>query len=237
QLPGPSNEFDVVLKTLAIVLSRNLGGVRYRFLDSAVLLDDLPGSLFADARSAGDVVDGVPPEAEELDDLIRADAHFFFYDLRVNQPHLSGSFGTEDFYVIVYELAEVFVIGDDQDVQSGLLSLTSEGADYVVGLILWMASDRHSQGFKGPLDVGELKRQIVGHRLWGCFVLFVSFGSERGFGRIQRTAEIIWFFGSDQLPKHHNEPVDRICRQPLGVRKRGQRVIGTIYLRHPIDQE
>ena len=72
-LAAHARVLGVLAQVLAHLAGNLLGVVEHR-IERTVLLDELGGRLLADARHAGDVVGGVALQAEEVGDLVGADA-------------------------------------------------------------------------------------------------------------------------------------------------------------------
>ena len=138
--------------------------------------------------------------------------------------------------MIADQLAHIFIVGDDDDIEALRFGFLCQRADDVVSFIARLARDGHAQRFRDAQDVRKLHRQIVGHRAARRFVRLITFVAKGRFGRIKGDAEIIRLLLSDQSPQHHRETVDGIGRQALRIREAANGVVGAIDLRHSIDQ-
>ena len=142
-----ADALDVVLEALAIHLALDFGGAFERGFDGAELLDDRDGALVADAGSAGDVVDGVAFEREQVGHLRGRHAHELLHLGGVVPGVVLG--GVEHGDVLVDELEHVLVAGDDDYVEALRLGAAGDGADDVVGLEAGVAQDGDAHGVEG----------------------------------------------------------------------------------------
>ena len=123
-------------------------------VDRAVPSYQLFGSDLAYAPDARDIVRGIPPDGEDVDDLARvADAEFgadlLLPDRLVLRSALAG-LDLED--MVGDELAQVLVGGDHVHVAVGRTPAAGHGAYHVVGLI----AGHHQNGYaEGPDYLGQ----------------------------------------------------------------------------------
>ncbi len=64
---------------------------------------------------------------------------------------------------IIHQLQHVLVARNDIDAVRLFDGFTSEGADYVVGLVAGEFKDRDAVSFQGTADVGQLLCQVARH--------------------------------------------------------------------------
>src|SRR5690606_22153485 len=125
-----------------------------------------------DARGTRDVVDAVAHQAQQVDDLVRRHAELILDPLLV--APLDRRDGDLTFYGrrilphrddvgVADELAEVFVVRDDNGLQPLVRRLTGKGADDVVRLIAIEPKYRDIKDFADPFDIRELVGQVLRH--------------------------------------------------------------------------
>ena len=158
----------VVLEGFAVGFLLNLIGEVERGFDGAELLDELDGTLVADAGGARDVVDGVAAQGHDVDHPGWWDPQGVFDPLRTEDEVVFG--GVEDGDVLVDELHHVFVGADDVDVVAHGAELAGERADDVVGFVALVVEDGDAEGFEGAADVGLLLDEVGPgfRRGWPC---------------------------------------------------------------------
>ncbi len=139
-----TNNVLIVLQALAIGFMRDLFGSLHCLLGRAIFQNDLQRSFRAYARRAGNVIDRVAHQAEQVDDLVGRDSEFildpfliapfdwrhghFAFHVRRILPH------GDDVWV-GDELAQVFVVRDNDGLHLFLLTLLRERSDDVVRFI------------------------------------------------------------------------------------------------------
>ena len=118
------------------------------------MLEQVLRALVADARRAGNVVDGVAHERQQVGHLVGAHAHELL-DLGGVVPGVVLG-GIEHRDPVGDELQHVLVAGHDDHVEALLLGAAGDGADHVVGLEARVLQDRDAHGFEHAADVGDL---------------------------------------------------------------------------------
>ena len=148
--------------------------------------------LLADAWNARDVVGGIAPEAEDVDELFWvADAVAFAHLFR--PPHLGwfaelSGLVEQDF--VGHQLSEVLVGGHHIGGEALLFRLFRQGADDVVGLVAFHAVDGDVEGLDEPYYIRYGVAEVVGHLL-AVGLVFAVFGlSLCGAGHVEGHADV-----------------------------------------------
>ena len=81
--------------------------------------------------------------------------------MRVTNQIVFGRIQYQD--TIIHQLQHVLVARNDVDAVRLFDGFTSEGADYVVGLVAGEFQDGDAIGFQCPADVGQLLCQVARH--------------------------------------------------------------------------
>ncbi len=201
---------------LAIGLARHLGGAVEQRLDRTELGDQLARPLFADSRHAGDVVDRVAHQGEDVRDLLRRHAEVL--------DHAGGVVtlvapGVEQRHVRTDELHQVLVGRHQHDLVAGGRRLLRQRAHDVVGLVVVELEARDAEGFDRLADVGDLRHEILGHRRAVGLVVGVLLGAHRLVGDVEGHADEVRRLVLQDLAQDLHEAEDRVGRQALGVRQ------------------
>ncbi|MCY1512737.1 hypothetical protein D9M68_472090 [compost metagenome] len=117
--------------------------------------------LLADAGDAGDVVDLVAHQREEIDDQLRTDTEFLFHAIHVE--HATGH-GVDQRNVPIDQLRHVLVAGGNHHRAIGRGAAAGQRADHVVGLHAFHAQQRQAQRAHAGMQRLDLHAQLVRHR-------------------------------------------------------------------------
>ena len=204
----------VLLQALAISLALDFGGVLDGAFDTAVGLDQIARSFVTDTGGAGDIVDRISLEREQVDDLLRRDAlHFLDLVGVVEQVALHG---VEHVDVVADELRQILVARDNVDVDVAAGGLLGEGTDDVIGLIAVTGENGNVDRLEQAFDVGQLQEQVVGRFVAVGLVVFEDLVSEGRPGAFPDGRQIVGPMRVDELPHHVVEDVDGFGRQARG---------------------
>ena len=211
-------------------------GVGDEVVDGAVGLDPLGGGFWADAGDAGDVVDGVAGESEDVAGLLRG-VPFFLEEL-----------GGVDFLVcldvvhhalIVDELVEILVLGAHEDSAVGagfvVAHLADERGDGVVGFEALGLVDRHAKGVDDLQDAVDLRRHVFGHRFALGFVGGVERFAAGGAG-IHRQHHVRGLAHLEEFEEHADEAEGGVGRFARGGFEAHDGVVGTVDLGVAVDE-
>jgi hypothetical protein len=141
----------------------------------AVLLEQLGRGLRADAGDAGNVVGAVADHAQVIDHLLRRDALLLQQFLGAAQDVLARIPGAD---AVVQELVDVLVLGAQAHIHAGGARLFRQGREHIVGLVARDLEDRHPARAQDLLDIVELCRQQVRHRVAMGLVLGEDLAAE-----------------------------------------------------------
>ena len=167
---------------------RQLVSMRDHLLERAVLGDELPGGLVPDPGDPGDVVRGVPLEADEVGHLLRPDAVAELDPLgRVDVDVRDATRRHHQPHVLAAQLERVAVGRDDARADPGLVGLGRERGDHVVRLPPLELEVRVAERLDDRPEVRELLAQQVGHRPAPLLVRLRDLGPVRG-PRVPRDA-------------------------------------------------
>ena len=212
----------------AVLKTGQVGGVVDRALDRAIGLDQLPGAFGADAGHAGDVVDVVSHQAEQVGHLTRQHAILLLDLRRVVEAGLVAV--TAQPHVIVDKLQEVFVFGGDDCADAGGRGGPGEGANDVVGLVAVHLDHRDTHRLEDLAHPRELRTQIVRHRRAIGLVLRVFLVPDRLAAGIEDHSDVVGFFLVQELAQHGGEAVGGVRRNTSGRGELRQRVVGAVNL-------
>ena len=187
-------------------------------LDAAVLLDQLPGALGADARHPGDAVGGVPLDGLDVDELAGGDA-VVLPDLRfvvqgdLGLAELGG--GQAHRGLVRDQLQAVPVPCGDDALGPFPLALGGEGAQDVVGLPALAGHHLVAHVPEQVLKHRQLDRQFLGHALAVCLVPGVGLVPEGGALPVEGHRHPVGGGLLQQLVEHGEETVNAVCKLPV----------------------
>ena len=230
-----------LLGMLANVLctrGRELVDVLEHPFERAVLRDELAGGLVPDPGDAGDVVGGVPLEADEVRHLLRGDPVAGEDPLRrvdVDVGHAARRHHQAD--VLGAELERVAVGRDHAGLHACLVGARRERGDNVVRLPALELEVPVAEGLDDRPEVGELLAQEVGHRPPVDLVLGVELLPVDG-ARVPRDRDPARPIVGEELEEHVGEPEQGVRGEALGRRQLlGQREVGAVGEVVPVDEE
>jgi hypothetical protein len=144
---------------------RELVGVLDHLLERAVLRDQLPGRLVADARDPRDVVRRVALEPDEVRDLVGPDPVAGLDPLgRVHVDVRDPARGHHQPDVVADQLERVAVGGDHRRLHAGLVGAGRERRDHVIRLPALELEVAVAEGLDDRPEVRELLAEEVRHR-------------------------------------------------------------------------
>ena len=149
---------------LLALLALDLRHVVEDILHRAPLLHQLAGTLFADARHAGNIVRRIAPQGENVAHEHRIVDTVFGAD-RLAIDDLDTSFGTFLFVyptVVAHQLPVVLIGRHHINVVTRRNTLLREGADHVVGLVALDLQHRDTHGVEHPFDIRHREEDILG---------------------------------------------------------------------------
>ena len=226
QLARFTNQLGVVAQRFAIAFVLDLFPMLERVVDRAVILNDLHRTFWSNARRAGNVVDRISHQAQQIDELVgrhtkllrhpgfvapfdRRHGFFSFHHLRV-LSHANDQ-------RIAHQLAHIFVIGNYDGLQALVRGLQCQRSNDVVGFKTRSAYHRNVVGFAESFDVGQLRSKIVGHLLPISFVITEGLVAESLFLRFKNRGNVFWLLILQELAQHIREDVNRLRHLAFAV--------------------
>ena len=177
-------------------------------------LDQLLGALVADARRAGNIIDGVALEREQVGHLLGSDAHEGFHFFGVVPLVILG--GVEHGDALADELQHILIAGDDHHLAVIGFGAAGKGADYVVGLEAWVFDHGDAHGVQKAADVGDLLQQ-VGRRFRAVGLIVGEFhGAVGGLGAFVNCRHIGRLVLLGKLAQHIRKNEDRFGGKTRG---------------------
>ena len=207
-------------------------------LERPVLRDQLSRGLVADSRDSGNVVGGVPLEADEVRNLLRAEPVAGLDALRrvhldVRDP--SGSH--HQAHVLGAELERVAIRRDDARSHTGGVGPSGEGRDHVVGLPALELEVPVTEGLDDRPEMRELLAQQVGHRASLGLVLLRHLLAVNRPG-VPGHRNALRLIVDEELEEHVHEAEQSVRRKSLGGRELlGEREVGPVGEVVAVDQE
>ena len=176
--------------------------------DTTKLVDEFHGSLFADTRTAREVVSTVTHERQDVDDLLGlTDAILGFYLFLTNHLIVSALLRTVHIDIRADKLAVVFIGCEHIGLIAGLACLGGNGADDIIGLEAFSLKDRNMVGFQNLLDDRHTLADV-----FRCGFTLGFVGREglmaEGFTAIESHADMCGLFFRQYLVKSVTEAHD-----------------------------
>src|SRR5581483_5127136 len=119
------------------------------------------GTLIADARGPGDVVNGVSPQRHHIHYSFRGHPQDLFDLGRVANQVVFGRIQNAD--LVVNQLKHVLVAGDDIHRVGAVGRLLRQSSNHVIGFVAFRLKNGDSVGVEGATDIGQLLDQVAGH--------------------------------------------------------------------------
>ena len=193
ELLGEEGLFGILLDECAGLVVGDLVGMGDDFLDGAELGDEFFGGLLPHSGHTGDVVGGVAPEAEEVDDLAAmVDAEELVHLER--REYLVGLAGTAEAVHLDArgdELGEIFVGGDHNHlVETGILGGMRERADDIVGLEALAGEDGYAESLDHLSHPRERELDVLGHRVAVGLIFGIELMAEGGLLEVEGDADM-----------------------------------------------
>ena len=158
--------FFVVQQRFAIGLALHFFGVVQRVFQGAKALDDFDRAFVADARRAGDIIDGVAAQGHHVNYLLRTDAQNFFHLGAVADQIIFRRIQHADF--VIHQLQHVLVTGDDKDLIVLRGGFAAQSANHVIGLKALRLKNGNAVSFQRAPYVRHLLNEVMRHLFARC---------------------------------------------------------------------
>ncbi len=218
-------------------LALHEGEVLVEPLHTAKLGDELDRRLLAHPGHAGDIVDAVAHEGEEVGNLLGTDPPLGGDRLVVEPDRLAAHVGGEHAHPGADELEHVLVGGDQHHFHRLAPHPVDERTQHIVGLETRHLEERQTERLEDPLDEGDLAAEIVGHSRARLLVGRELLLAKGGAGRIPGHCRVLRILLAEQLQEHGGHAAHRVGRLALGVGEIGQGVIGAVEKSRPVYHE
>ena len=215
-------------------------------LQAAMLLDQLGGRLRTDPADAGNVIDRIPHQRQDIADQLGRHAELFLHfghtDANVLHriEHVDTGFAALAMPARADQLHQVLVGRNDGYVPAALGRGAGIGGDQVIGFQPLLLDARQAEGAGGIADQRELRLQVLGRRRSVGLVLIVDLVAKALATGVQDHRQVGWAIGFvqiiGQLPQHGRVAIDRADRHALRVGQRRQAVIGAEDIGRSVDQ-
>ena len=217
----------------------------------AVIGDQLARGLGADAEDAGDVVDRIAHQRQDVAQLLGRDAEFLDHlvapdALRFHRiEHVDAAAGFDAIFQLAIgaladQLHQILVRAHDRDVPAPARGRAGIAGDHVVRLDIGLLDHGQGEGACRIADQGELGHQILGRIGAVGLVLVVEVVAEgmarlveddREMGRPVGLVEVV-----RQLPQHGGIAIDGAHRRAFRVGQGRQAVIGAEDIGRAVDE-
>ncbi len=218
--PRLVREFQQVLAALVLF---DLAGARQQGFEITVLVDQQRRRLHPDARHPRHVVDRIAGQRLYLDDLLGPDAEALDHLGRADAAVLHL---VEHRDLVVDQLHQVLVRGDDGNVGARRLRLFRIGRDDVVGLVALDLDGVQVEGLARLADQGELRHQLLRRVGAVALVIGIDVVAEIAPRGVEDDGDMIRIGIAQQLHQHPGETEDRVDRRAVGAGQRADRVEG-----------
>ena len=209
-------------------LALHEGEVLVEPLHAAELGDELDRRLLAHPGHAGNIVDAVAHEGEEIGNLRGTNPPLGRHRLVVEPDRLAAHVRGEHAHARADELEHVLVGGDQHHLHRVAPHPVDERAQHNVGFEAGHFEQRQPERLEDPLDEDDLAAEIVGHSRARFLVgreLLLAKGGARWIPRHRRVRRVLL---AEQLQKHGGHAANGVGRLALGVGEIGQGMIGAV---------
>ena len=200
----------------------------------AELVDELGGTLGADARYARHVVHGVADQRLDVDHLVRRDAELLHHFGGADRLLLDR---IQHLHAWADELHQVLVGRHDGGLPTRFVRGLRIGGDQVVRFPVFQLDRRHAECRGRLAHQVELRHQIVGWRRAMCLVGIVQPVAECLPAGIEDYRDVRADMLAQQLGQHVGEAEHRVHRRAVGPGHRRQRVVGAEDEARSVDQD
>ena len=142
------------MQRLAVSLALDFRRVLQRVLHAAEALNQLHRSFIADARRAGDIVDGIAAQRHNIHNLVRRNAENLLDFGSIADQVVLGRIEHAD--AVADQLHHVLVAGNHKDRIARVDGFARQRADHVICLEAGCFEHRNAIGLKRSPDVGHL---------------------------------------------------------------------------------
>ena len=210
-------------------------------LDAAVVGEQFLGAHLSDAWHAGDVVGGITPQTEHIDQLLRSFDLIFLANFghTENLCWLSELAGLVHADVVGDELPVVLVGGEHQYLKALDFSVFGQRTDQIVRLVAVNPDHADLESVEDAFDVGNRLHDVVGCGLAVLLVVLVLHMPEGGCARVEGHRHVGRFLVLEYLVQRVGKAEHRGGVQPFGGESRtfDHRVVRSEYQAHSIYQE
>ena len=180
----------------------------------AELRDQVARAFVADSRRAGNVIDRVPLQRQQIGHLRRLHAQEFLHLGRAVPFIVLGRVEHRD--PVRHQLHHVLVAGYDHHLDARRFFAPCQSADHIVGLITAIFEHRDAHRFEQPPHVRDLLQQ-VGRRLRAVSLVLGKLLQAVGrFAAFEHGGNMRRLVLSRQLADHIVEDIDRLRGKPGG---------------------
>ena len=222
QFAGQAHLVGEAHQGLALLRLLDLVGALQEGVEVAELGEELHRRLDADAGRARDVVDAVAGQGLDLHHPLGAETEFLDHLLA---PDLQLLHRVEHADLLVDQLHQVLVGGDDDHLAAGLGHLSGVGGDQVVGLVAVELQRRHAERPCGLAHQGKLRDQILRRRRAVSLVLVVELVAEGLLGAVEdhrQMGGLLQLHLAEELPQHVAEARDGPQRHAVALARQGR---------------
>ena len=207
-------------------------------LQIAELGDQVGGGLFADAGDAGNVVRRVAHQRLVVGNQLRREAVALVDGIAVVDAEITEAFdaGEHRDDMVVDELQQVAVPGDDDHLVAVAGAGAGEAADDIVGLVPGPLVDRDVEGIDQLADAPDLLDK-VGWGLGARRLVAVEGLVAKGAAAFERHRDVLGVVRLDDVEEHRREAEDGVrLLALLGHHRCGDGVVGAEEETEAIDQ-
>ena len=139
--------------------------------------------------------------------------------------------------LLIHELHEVLVGGNDRDFRSFVRGKARIGRDQIVRLIAFQLDRRKVEGFRRLANQRELGDEVFRRLRAVCLVVWIDVVAKSDPVRIEDDGDMVGVGVVDQLHQHLGEAKDGADGRSVRTGEGRQRMIGAEYESGTIDQE
>ena len=211
--------------------------IRVERLEAPELPQELLRRHLPHPRHAGDVVDRVAHQREDVGDAYRRHAPLLLDLLGVVDDALAGTAQHRQHRdARVHELERVLVGRHQHQLDRGVAEPAGRGRQDVVGLVPGRLEQREPHRLQRPADPRDLLDQVLRHPGALELVCLELLVPERRARRVPGDPHVARLVLAEQLPEHHGHPEGRVGRQAARGREMADGVVGAVEVRRAVHQ-
>ncbi len=190
-----TGEIAMFQERRAILFALHGIGMGENGIEGTVFLQQRQGADRSDAGHARNIIRSIAGQGEVIDDLFGREAHFALDAITIEPlDPLAAAMRIVDEGVVIDQLHQILVAGDEHGLQIVAPRLPGEGAHDIIRLETRLANQRKVQRLEELFETRQLFHHILGHGGALRLVRFIHLMPESRLRGIKNNGEIVGRF-------------------------------------------